>query len=284
MIKTAKELVAAAKKAAAAKTLYVSGCFGAPLTEGNKNRWLTNSYPYNKRADRRAKIQAAGADTFGFDCVCLVKGLLWGWEADPNSIYGGADYAVNGVPDITEAAMLNACTEVSDSFATIWVGEFLWMPGHCGIYIGNGLAVEATPDWNDGVQVTAVGNIGSKAGYNTRTWTKHGKLPYVAYSELCEADEIEASRVEAEDKPAQEPEPAPESGIAKVALPWLKPRDGGVAVITMKRLLALHGYPCGEVGGFNYQALEALEGFQADNIITEEDGCGPKTWAALLGV
>ena len=32
------------------------------------------------------------------------------------------------------------------------------------------------------VQITAVGNIGSKAGYNTRRWTKHGKLPYVDYT------------------------------------------------------------------------------------------------------
>ena len=30
--------------------------------------------------------------------------------------------------------------------------------------------------------MTAVGNIGAKSGYNTRTWTKHGKLPYVTYT------------------------------------------------------------------------------------------------------
>ena len=30
--------------------------------------------------------------------------------------------------------------------------------------------------------MTAVGNIGAKAGYNTRTWSKHGKLPYVTYT------------------------------------------------------------------------------------------------------
>ena len=28
---------------------------------------------------------------------------------------------------------------------------------------------------------TAVGNIGNKAGYNSRKWTKHGKLPYITY-------------------------------------------------------------------------------------------------------
>ena len=60
-------------------------------------------------------------------------------------------------------------------------GEGLWGPGHWGLYIGDGLAVECTPAWKNGVQITAVGNIGTKAGYNTRTWTKHGRLPYVDY-------------------------------------------------------------------------------------------------------
>lgn len=55
------------------------------------------------------------------------------------------------------------------------------MPGHCAVYIGDGLAAEATPKWKGGVQITAVGNIGAKPGYNTRTWERHGKLPYVSY-------------------------------------------------------------------------------------------------------
>ena len=31
------------------------------------------------------------------------------------------------------------------------------------------------------MQITAVANIGNKSGYNSRRWTKHGKLPYVTY-------------------------------------------------------------------------------------------------------
>ena len=57
------------------------------------------------------------------------------------------------------------------------------MPGHIGIYIGDGLAVEASPKWADGVQITAVSNIGTKAGYHARTWKKWGLLPYVDYEE-----------------------------------------------------------------------------------------------------
>ena len=31
------------------------------------------------------------------------------------------------------------------------------------------------------MQITAVGNIGQKAGYNVRQWSKHGKLPWIEY-------------------------------------------------------------------------------------------------------
>lgn len=162
------------------KTLYVMGCFGAPMTAANKKRYIDN-YEYNRRAARTAMIQAASADTFGFDCVCLIKGILWGWSGNPNAVYGGAKYGSNGVPDVNADTMISMCSGVSANFSGIAVGEAVWMSGHIGIYIGNGLAVECTPAWQNKGQITAVGNLGSKTGYNTRTWTKHGKLPWVSY-------------------------------------------------------------------------------------------------------
>lgn len=162
------------------KTLYVMGCFGAPMNTANKKRY-TNNHSYNKKATRTKMINAASADTFGFDCVCLIKGVLWGWCGNANKTYGGAGYAINGVPDIGADTMITKCSGVSTNFANIVPGEAVWMPGHIGVYIGDGLAVECTPKWGNKVQITAVGNIGKKAGYNTRTWTKHGKLPYVEY-------------------------------------------------------------------------------------------------------
>ena len=50
------------------KTLYVMGCFGAPMTAANQKRY-TNNHTYNKQAARTKMINAATADTFGFDCV-----------------------------------------------------------------------------------------------------------------------------------------------------------------------------------------------------------------------
>ena len=164
------------------KTLYVMGCFGAPMTAANKKRY-TQNHSYNKQTARTKMINTASADTFGFDCVNLIKGLLWNWCGDKAKTYGGASHAVNGVPDIGADTMITKCKNVSTTgWGNMEGGEALWVKGHIGVYIGNGLAVECTPAWKNRVQVTSVGNIGAKAGYNTRTWSKHGKLPYVTYT------------------------------------------------------------------------------------------------------
>lgn len=162
------------------KTLYIMGCFGSPMNATNKNRYC-NNHSYNKQSARTNKIRNASSDTFGFDCVCLIKGILWGWKGNINATYGGAVYASNGVPDVNADGIMKYCNNVSSNFSNIEVGEIVHMSGHVGIYIGDGLAVECTPIWKDGVQITAVGNIGRKNGYNTRTWVNHGKLKYVSY-------------------------------------------------------------------------------------------------------
>ena len=165
------------------KTLYVMGCFGAPLTGGNVSRYC-NNHAYNKQAARTKMIKAAANQNppvFGFDCVCLIKGILWGWRGDASKTYGGASYAVNGVPDIGADTMITKCKGVSTNFSNVEVGEALWCSGHIGVYIGGGLAVECSPAFENDVQITAVKNMGTKSGYNARTWTKHGKLPYIEY-------------------------------------------------------------------------------------------------------
>ena len=161
------------------KTLYVMGCFGAPMTTANKKRYIDH-HPYNKQPARVKLINAASADTFAFDCVCLIKGVLWGWTGDKAKVYGGAKYATNGVSDVDANTMINLCSEVSTDFSKIEIGEAVWTNGHIGIYIGNGLAVECTPAWKNKVQITACNC--SKPGYKTRKWKKHGKLPYIDYT------------------------------------------------------------------------------------------------------
>ena len=168
------------------KTLYVMGCFGAPMTASNKKRY-TQNHSYNRQAARTAMINAASADTFGFDCVCLIKGVLWGWKGDKNAVYGGASYACNGVPDIGADTMITVCKNISTDFSKIEIGEAVWMEGHIGVYVGDGLAVECTPRWDNKVQITACNR--SVSGYNRRNWTKHGRLPYVTYVQQTQPTE-----------------------------------------------------------------------------------------------
>ena len=183
------------KFAASKKTLYVNGCFGAPLNSANKKRYIQNT-SYNKQASRQKKILEASTDTFGFDCVCLIKGILWGWTGDLNKQYGGAVYKSNNVPDFSATAAISYCTKSSNDFRGIVPGALLWMSGHVGIYVGDGLAIECTPSWNDGVQYTAVGNIGKVQGYNTRTWKMWGLLPWVDYAQEKLPDGVEMVKME----------------------------------------------------------------------------------------
>lgn len=169
------------------KTFYVNGAFGWVMNDYMKSRAIRER-KYN--ADNAKAIRALSSDTFGFDCVCLLKAILWGWYGNYSHQYGGAGYSVNGVPDMPEDSMINICKGVSSDFSNISIGEMLWLKGHAGIYIGNGLGVECTPDWKNGVQITAVGNIGSKPGYPTRKWTKHGKLPFFSYISESEGYDV----------------------------------------------------------------------------------------------
>lgn len=178
-----KEFIAKLKDVATNyKTLYVMGCFGAPMTDANKKRY-TQNHTYNKQAARTKMIMAATSDTFGFDCVNLIKGILWGWCGDKSRTYGGASYATNGVPDVSADGMITKCSGVSTDFSNILPGEAVWMSGHIGVYIGDGQVVECTPKWKNCVQFSNLGNIAKYKTGNYRVWTKHGKLPTIIYDE-----------------------------------------------------------------------------------------------------
>lgn len=168
------------KKAANSKTLYVYGCFGSPMNATNKKRY-SNNYAYNKLPNRTAKINAASSDTFGFDCVNLIKGILWGWDGDINKTYGGAVYGSGGVPDTNANGMFqDYCYDKSNDFSNVMPGEILWMNGHMGVAITKKLGIECTPKWKDGVQITSINC--DVAGYNRRDWTSHGKSKFIEYS------------------------------------------------------------------------------------------------------
>lgn len=175
----ASELIEKLKVLTGVKTLYVNGAWGWPLSEANKQRAIAKN-AYNAQAPRANKIKAASSDTYGFDCVCMIKGIMWGWTGDRRQRYGGAGYAINGVPDINADQMMAICTNKSTDFSEIIPGAAVWLKGHIGVYIGDGLVIECTPLWDDGVQITS---LEKRPGYHQRKWSRWGLLPFIEYDE-----------------------------------------------------------------------------------------------------
>lgn len=101
------------------------------------------------------------------DCSGLIKGILWGY---PDK----GKYASNGVPDYNADTIITKCNDVSTDFSIISKGEFVWMSGHCGVYIGNGRVIECSAKWENGVQITKL---------SQRKWKKHGFLTWIDYDE-----------------------------------------------------------------------------------------------------
>ena len=238
--------------AATKKTVYAWGMFGSPITKSivnGKAKQYPSWYTSAKINGVFAPLYGETPTAWGFDCIGLIKAVLWGWEGDTTKSYGGAIYASNGVPDISADAMIGRCSDVSTDFSSISIGEFLWMKGHCGIYIGNGEVVESTPAWKNGVQITSL---------KARNWLKHGKLPWVEYS----VKEVK--------------------NTVSIELSVLKKGSKGKQVKTLQRLLNAFGHNLAVDGEFGSNTCSALRSYQKANKLEVDGICGGKSWKSLL--
>ena len=138
--------------------------------------------------------------SWNFDCVILVKAILWGWNGDKKASHGGAKYASNGVYDDNADQIMKRCTRVSTDFSKIAPGEILWMAGHVGVYIGNGKVIECTAAWEGKVVYSDINTQGkrSRNGKTVGYWKKHGTLSYINY---------------VSEEPAPTPQPKPEATL-----------------------------------------------------------------------
>lgn len=157
------EFVASALKAAGEKTCYALGMWGQKIEDGIVEQ-KTKQYPdwYGRNASKLVY----GA--YGFDCICFVKALLWGWQPGKPAVY-----EANGVPDVAESTMLGYCENVSANMDDILNGEYLWKDGHCGIY-HDGKVIECTTSGTRNVQVNP---------FDKSEWKKHGMLTWIDYSD-----------------------------------------------------------------------------------------------------
>ena len=99
------------------------------------------------------------------DCVGLIKGYLWSDTATSKPKY-------NSAQDVSANGMLSKC-KVSGTMGTMpdIPGILVFMPGHVGVYIGDGYVVEARGH-EYGVVKTKLKN---------RPWRNWGKCPYISY-------------------------------------------------------------------------------------------------------
>ena len=250
-------------------TVYANGMFGQPITESiisQKARQLPKWYTAERVRHLRSLIDK---NFFGFDCVCLIKAILWGWNGDSAKTNGGAVYNSNNVPDIGADEMIDVCKDVSTDFKNIIPGEVVWVKGHIGVYIGDGKVIECTPKWSNKVQYTNLANLGYTSG-NSRTWTKHGKLPYIEYETATEATT----------------EPKTNKGDT-FALETLRKGSKGGRVKAIQILLIGYGFSCGGSGAdgdFGGNTEKAVKNYQSAKGLEKDGICGPKTWSKLLGV
>lgn len=177
---------------------YCNSCFGSNLTFPEMLDQYTTETKWDRShaAETTAKAaaaKAAGKPLFGWDCVNFApKGILWGWNGDVDKPRAGAVYQSNGVPDATiEDIYKKYCVDQSTDFDNVAVGEFMVYKdtfGHCGIYVGDGMVIEATTKWDGKIQISQVQNMIDSGKYGkvtdkTRTWWAHGKLIWIDYTE-----------------------------------------------------------------------------------------------------
>lgn len=120
------------------------------------------------------------------DCSGLIKGILWGYPDKGR-------YCANDVPDVNANTMISRyCTGVTTNMSKLRKGMAVWMDGHIGIYCGDGVVVESSPRWENGIQRTYPKGcpIGNKHKLNTRQWYKCGYLKWIDYTTTADLTQV----------------------------------------------------------------------------------------------
>lgn len=144
-------------------------------------KWAEEQYNKKNRY-KSGGIGRYDADgTRQFDCCGLFKCFMWHDYSTNNSKYYGQTQK-----DLSCEGLLNEAKEKGD-ISTIpeQVGVLVYMKGHMGIYIGNGVVIESTAAKFDGktsrIYKTYFKGDGKGCDGKRATWTKWFKSPYLTY-------------------------------------------------------------------------------------------------------
>jgi hypothetical protein len=138
-----------------------------------------------------------GNGKWSADCNNLINASIWGRCELPKNV-GGYWYNPGryGLGDLTCKQMIDACSNVSTDFSKLTPGELLYIHDtvdHVGLYVGEYVVegktfnvIESSPIWYNGIQSTYVDSKGRrirpKTGEQRGTWQKHGKMPWIDYT------------------------------------------------------------------------------------------------------
>ena len=176
------EFIGKLRLASNSPNIYATGAFGAPTGyKNNSDRYSTNTYNKGYKDIAKAILRAPDG-TFMFDCIGLVRACAWGWDADPQTRYGGSVYESNDFPAISIRKVDKYCSEWdADNKRMPTIGEIVRNVSmdHVGIYWGDGQIIECT---------SVVAGIRIR-DYKPDDWLGgHGKLNCVDYSFLPDAN------------------------------------------------------------------------------------------------
>ena len=161
-----------AKKTSSGLVSYAIKQLGRPYWYGTFGQNATESLYYQKKKQYPSLYTANDfSNQFGkkvHDCIGLIKGYIWCDNANDKA----PKYQSNGCPDVNEEMMYAAATKKGEISTMPDVeGVCVFMPGHVGVYIGNGKVVEARGH--------SYGVIKTDLKY--RGWTKWCYCPYIEY-------------------------------------------------------------------------------------------------------
>ncbi len=192
--KTNLDLVVWVKGAQRSGWGYVKSTFGRVMNDAYFMR-IHEQYPEIFEYEEFIRENWFGKRTA--DCIGLIKGYCW-YEPDT----GTFSYKSHGCPDVNQDMLFNAATEKGtiDTMPDI-PGLAVWQPGHIGVYIGNGMVIEAKGTLYGVVRSTL--SLGS--------WTHWCKIPYIEYvsAEDLPTDPTQPTMPTEPTQPAEPTQPVP---------------------------------------------------------------------------
>ncbi len=160
------------KKTASGLVNYAKAQLGKPYWYGTFGQNSTKELYYSKKRQYPNYYTATNflsqLDEKVHDCIGLIKGYIWCDDENDKT----PKYQSNGCPDVNEEMMYNEAKTKGDIDSMPDVaGICVLMPGHIGVYVGEGKVVEARGH-SFGVVQTQL---------NARNWTKWCECPYIEY-------------------------------------------------------------------------------------------------------